>query len=538
MKTTRKMVCLLLLALLMSLSLTGQGYSEGAGDVKTVRVLTMDPGNQFIRWEDRAEYPVWQAVERLFAEAGIKLEVELVASEQYEVVIQTRMAAASSLPDIVDVSPLDASAVIKLGGQGIIQPLTGLIDAYSNGNIAAYYTEKYPSAYPLTKTTEGEMYWFSNLLVTNYMEMGIPEGVGRTIVVRRDWLDKLGLEAPATTEAFKDMLIKLREGDANGNGKADETFLLNFSVFSNALAQSFGLGYGNVSVDPVTRTAVSPWYQEGVKDYISYVRELIALGLIDTSTMGNYELSTQRKAENIVSASYEYGMAAWIESEVQNTQGVVFQPLAPLQALEGVTPYAVKEPADLVWNKFIITQNCMDVETAIAFFDVVYSDAYFDLVNYGIEGQTYDVVDGVKVVRSLGTWEEMAAARNTTFQSFNPFPKAMMRTLDDQINACLANENTRLKGEYQQALAGYTFWYPDSIDNFLAMATDEEAAIISELTNEIKTYSEELLTKLCLGDYAMDDWDEYMQKFDDLGLPQLLEVYQRRVDRFYDLQNQ
>ena len=45
------------------------------------------------------------------------------------------------------------------------------------------------------------------------------------------------------------------------------------------------------------------------------------------------------------------------------------------------------------------------------------------------------------------------------------------------------------------------------------------------------TYSEELLTKLILGQQSMDDWDTYMADLERLGLDQLIEINQARYDR-------
>ena len=40
--------------------------------------------------------------------------------------------------------------------------------------------------------------------------------------VNRDWLKKLGIKMPETTEEFHDMLVRFKNEDPNGNGKADE----------------------------------------------------------------------------------------------------------------------------------------------------------------------------------------------------------------------------------------------------------------------------------------------------------------------------
>ena len=40
-------------------------------------------------------------------------------------------------------------------------------------------------------------------------------------IIRQDWLDKLGLEMPATIDEYHDVLVAFRDQDPNGNGKKD-----------------------------------------------------------------------------------------------------------------------------------------------------------------------------------------------------------------------------------------------------------------------------------------------------------------------------
>ena len=44
--------------------------------------------------------------------------------------------------------------------------------------------------------------------------------------------------------------------------------------FGTDIAQWFGLGPEMVFIDPKTDTLTSPWYQDHIKDYISYMNSL------------------------------------------------------------------------------------------------------------------------------------------------------------------------------------------------------------------------------------------------------------------------
>ena len=146
-----------------------QGQPAQSGEVHKLTILGPDPGNQFIKYEEREEYEVWHALQDMLAENGLELEIEAVPQDQYTMMIQTRMSS-NSLPDIVNVSPIDDASLIAMGKQGTIQELSGLIAQYSNGNIERMYKEKYNTGYPLIQTSEGEIYWLTNLHKGNTYE--------------------------------------------------------------------------------------------------------------------------------------------------------------------------------------------------------------------------------------------------------------------------------------------------------------------------------------------------------------------------------
>lgn len=78
----------------------------------------------------------------------------------------------------------------------------------------------------------------------------------------------------------------------------------------------------------------------------------------------------------------------------------------------------------------------------------------------------------------------------------------------------------------------YQEWTPLMIDNFLAMATDEETETINKVLTGLQTYSDEMCLKLALGTESLDNFDQILQELKNLGLDDLLAVQQARHDRF------
>ena len=79
-------------------------------------------------WETRENQPVWHEFQKWLADAGLEMEIEAIADEQYEQIIQTRTAAALDLPDLLNIGPLDNVTSVNLGESGIFQDVIPLVE--------------------------------------------------------------------------------------------------------------------------------------------------------------------------------------------------------------------------------------------------------------------------------------------------------------------------------------------------------------------------------------------------------------------------
>ena len=507
--------------------------------VHTLKILGPDPGNPDIKYSERDEYEVWHALEDLMTKNGLNLEIETVPSDQYTVVIQTRMAS-SNLPDIANCSNIDDASLLTLGKNGTIQELGALISQYSNGNIDRMYSEVFPSGYPLIKTADNQIYWLTNLHRGGTCDgRDVYQGLG--LQIRYDWLQKIGKEMPTTLAEFTDDIRAFRSQDVNGSGQEDEIILVDAQTFQNGLAQLFCLGNGLFALDTVNDKVVSPWYQDSVKDYFTYLKGLIDEGLIDPATIGSWDMQNQRLADNLVGCWYAYDSAGYLESYVTNgTEGVDYEPVFTLtDAVSGVAPWKEAETPELVWARYCLTKACTDVEGAIKFFDTIYSDEYGLLLCAGIEGKDYEWKDGVRVslIDNMTNAEKAAAKRTPGSPLWGEIlPRVQLPSGDASREVWEQQQRdggkTDLKIAALEKAMDYQEWTPLMIDNFLAMATDEETETINKVLTGLQTYSDEMCLKLALGTESLDNFDQILQELKNLGLDDLLAVQQARHDRF------
>ncbi|MDI6618510.1 MAG: extracellular solute-binding protein [Clostridiales bacterium] len=120
--------------------------------------------------------------------------------------------------------------------------------------------------------------------------------VNTSVYVRKDWMDKLGIQIPKTVDEFKDMLQQFKDKDPNGNGAKNIPFTVGQDVglglCDSGFGGAFGIPTGWVDVDGklVPRVLMS-----GFKDYILYMKDLYNKGLLDKETPANQGSTAREK---------------------------------------------------------------------------------------------------------------------------------------------------------------------------------------------------------------------------------------------------
>ena len=355
---------------------TPAAEATGTTGEETLHLTMLVPNNanQFIKFDEREEYPVWQALKAECAKKGLELDFEVIPSDQYPTTLQTRIASGNGLPDIICLTPFDDATAMDLANKGTIQPINTIMDRYGDGTFNTFIRERYPFVAQLTTAPDGNIYWYTSVQAQTYE--GKPATTCRVINVRKDWLEKLNMDAPKTADEFYDMMKAFQDNDMNGNGVKDEIVTVDTSgdFFMTGIAQWFGVGNYLTAVDTKNEKIVSPWYQDGIKDYLQYMHRLVEDGLMDPDLIGaTYEQTNQRMVENKVGATFDYCMQMWLEPSI-NADGAEFLPIANLET--GYEPYIITEPSFFSWQKWGVTKDCGNPKAVAALLDILYSDRY------------------------------------------------------------------------------------------------------------------------------------------------------------------
>ena len=546
------------------------GGQETAEPV-TIRIMDKHRLETYYNYNDREDFPAFDLYEKELEKRGIILEKELVANEQYGTVVQTRMAAASDLPHLINLTPLDDVTALNLGINGQILDWLKPMEKYSrpdplapeniNGDPSLSLKQRLekitPFAISLCTAPDGNMYWMPNARYRAPVKLADGTMVEDLDVVgaciRYDWLQKVNMEVPTTVEEFLEALRAFQKNDVNGNGQKDEMYSIDcysYSFFSG-IAQWFGLTPGVVGIDPNNDRVTSAWYQDGVKDYFKLLKQMVDEGLMDVGLVGaTEEMFNQAIAENRIAGLRTYANLTWFADLIKDDPEAEYACIAPIQAVEGIAPFMLCDSNKLVYDKYAMTKACTEEvqEAIIHYYDFATgTDVAKLLSNNGVEGVDYEFVDdernpGRKVVQSLltGTTQENYEAHVflhgvpwMSGEDPDVLAKLNTATVQDTLDGWEGSDKGKrgfIRKIEQMVHRPYVV-SPFSSSTY-AIPTQEEQEVLTTYLTALNSYSDELGMNLILGNESLDNWDSFMQKFRELGLDEVIKVNDARYQRY------
>jgi putative aldouronate transport system substrate-binding protein len=223
-------------------------------------------------------------------------------------------------------------------------------------------------------------------------------GMG-TLLYRKDWLEKLNLKIPTTTEEFYQVAKAFAEKDPDGNGKAD-TFGMNMTGKNNSdpsysLLYSFMENTGWIKQKDGTLTHAD--ISDGRKEYLKYIKKMYDEKIIDKE----YVVDTQgnKGQEYIETGRTGFVNTIWgnvdkfNEALKKNNAGAELIPMDPPKGPQGLQGF--QRTANYKFFT-VITNTCKNPEEGVKFLDFMIREGY-KYTDWGIEGENYKVQDGFRV---------------------------------------------------------------------------------------------------------------------------------------------
>lgn len=534
-------------------------------ETTTITILAKSMNNNVNQWYRYDQNPRWASIplvqefyDRLEA-VGVHVEWEVIDDEQYNEAVKTRLLTGVDLPDIIADPGLTDTEVANAGAAGILADVNALLDEYDEDGSVKEYMASVSGAWLAKYTDEyGRMFGFPYIYHNQFLDENgdVMEEVFfetcHAVSIREDWLEAIGEEWKMfmTPEEFSDLLIKMYEQDANGNGVSDEV-IANFSTdFYTGFEAAFDMGQGLINIRNNGNGVECNLYSENLADYVAFFKNLYDAGVIDTTVLNDTNVKTANRA----SCLFSYTCQTWEEASIVGYESTAAYSPVIIDDDEGENGYCMPlvDGAQNVYGRTFVNAQSENLEAVAKFLDVFYTKETSEAINYGYEGVHYFVnEDGIRIPSNYYPNEATAAGLSIYDETDNPDPTLL--TVRVITSGGLINIYELAKPHTQRYVSGsqnpmYQHKYDVDYYNIstaakitsnegapLAAATAEELETMAALQTTIETYVDELMLALFLGEKTMDDVPVALAELEAMGLNDLIAVYEARHQRFLDV---
>ena len=385
-----------------------------------------------------------------------------------------------------------------------------------------------------TITNAGNYYGFNNLTIGQYRCFA-------GLVVRKDLLDKWGLEVPVTIDDWTNVLKTAKEnGIAKPLTGQNSLFGIDSEpIFGNAWEVSKEF---QVEDDKVVFSVERPEY----KEYIRQMAEWYKAGYIDRDYITN--------ESNVVDGNMTNGTSVACFGYIGGFMGSIIPAMAERDPNFNIVacPYPVLKEGQITKIQSVatdateptiaVTYNCgKDNEErykeAMSWCDYLYSDEGIILKSFGVEGETYTVekdengndhyvyTDTIYDHEKIGAHSVGAAL----YHFFRPANSPGFSQHDDYLNGyypyqqqkdALAMWNEHIEISKKYILPELTY-------------TDDEAARVNELNSKCRDKLDAEISKIICNEKPLSSFDSMVKDAKKNGYDELTKLHQAAYDRTY-----
>lgn len=318
------------------------------------------------------------------------------------------MFASKAAPDLI--LEYDTAYRNQLYNQKLIQPIDELVEKHST--TYKEMLEQYPALRKVGTKDDGKLYEFARII-------GLQPN--HALFIRADWLEKLNLEVPTTTEELFEVAKAFKEQDPDGNN-ADDTYGMALSHISGMIVDYM---HGSV----FTIFEKQPWYPnengelthdwERVQTAFEYKKRLFDAGLVDRDFL------TDSKGEKAKQDFINGKLGIWgstvgdfasYETLKKNNPDAKVQIIALPESPHGQFSPVLYNPVQSVGAINVMAKNPEAVMEYVDFMVKPSTKAIFD---FGIEGEHHEIVNGCPKIIDSESVKNQLSYKNDLMMMFS-----------------------------------------------------------------------------------------------------------------------
>lgn len=430
---------------------------------------------------------------------NIKLDFQIVPNDSYQDKLNV-MIASGNIPDIVSVS---GEQSIFYGEKGLFADLSSLIG--SSTNLKSFIK---PEEWLGLTSEEGNIYSIPYMIDTS---KGLSSVLAYSWIVRKDWLDLLGMAEPKTTDEYYDMLVAFRDQIPGLLGK-EKVYPL---VVRNGLGQliyelapMFGTRRDyNIVNDKVVYTAVTNEY----KDMLMYVNKLYENNLLDKEFL---TLNTPQWEAKMVSGEAGSTWDTAVRADMLTGAMSEIDPNAELKILSppkgpaGLGTYEILQATNYYAQGVAFSSKSKYINEAFQLFNYIFGSEGSDLINFGVEGVTYTVENGSYTFTD-DIMEEIKTGLipQSTLAKYGIGTWTFTFPYNVQADTAVGNVGPKV-ADLASRLQPSDISHPVPIGKF----TSEQMSRLKEIELTLTAMRDEYSAKFMIGEISFDMWDDYVSE--------------------------
>ncbi len=479
---------------------------------------------------------------RLQEKTNVEIEWKAIQGDQWGEKITLAMADTSTLTDFIFSAGFGDNDLLRYADQGVIIPLEEYIDAYMP-NLKSIF-DKFPEYRKMSTDTNGHIWalpWIEQL----GSEKTAIQSVGDMSFINKKWLDFLGLKIPTTVDEFEQVLIAFRDhaSELQKEFNIDGSIIPMSCIVNDGnqdpaiLINGFGEGYGDndqgrhIAVTD-DKKVICTATQQGFKDGITWLHSLYEQGLIDP------EAFTQEWSTYVSKGkSGRYGVCfSWDAANIIDD----FAGWVPLPALtadvRNITPENGSFTSGYDRGRCVVTAVAKNPALVCAWLDQMYDPFQSPQNNWGTYGEDDDF--DIFVLGKNTNGEDMlqhaplgdaSPVEVREAESVNG-PLAILDEYYGVYVTCPDDAQYRLDWikDYYTPDMNTKYVYPNV---FMSQEDTEE---LSNLQTDITKTINAKRSDWIMNGFTDTDWDEYIKSLDAYGLSDMLAIFQKYLDAYYE----
>jgi len=348
-------------------------------------------------------------------------------------------------------------------------------------------------------------------------------------MIRKDWLDDNNLPVPTNIAqwetTFKTFKEKYGANMAWVYDKMDPGFAGAFGAYGTAIPTFY--------LDDNKKVQYAQAQPEW-KDYMAWMHKMYEKGYIDPDivTLDDEGLKTKVANDKVgVSNSYASQVTVFNDNAKASNSDAEWVPTIYPDQANGKPSAAIFDDGSVQFPTYVITKSCKgkDLDEAFKWLDFAFTEEGSNYWNFGKEGDTWEMVDGVpkftdKVFdNELGIFEAktLYTGNRGTGLGLQKVEATAVNKTDDPLTSSVS-----------------VTWYNKNDEarehrlNVPLTFTSEEGKQVATIKDTLDSYVKENTYDFITGDRSLDTFDDFVSEMNDLGLKDLQKINQDAYDRY------